>query len=106
MSRPEGKWPPATLPGVGVENYASGARKTFGDEVLVNEFSGLDPTDLPRAGDYVLLKTRAHKLIEVTPYKSRTDAIRYRAVIVRRQAVPSGARTFESHASIQERANP
>lgn len=42
-------------------NYAKGRSKNFGDEIRVNEYWGLDPNDLPRVGDYVRLKTRAHE---------------------------------------------
>ena len=60
------------------KNYTKGARKGFGDEVRVDEYWGLDPSDLPQVGDFVLLKTRAHELIKVTPSKSRAGTIRYR----------------------------
>ena len=48
-------------------NYNKGAAKSYGGEVRVNEYRDLDPNDLPAVGDYVLLKTRAHRLVEVLP---------------------------------------
>ncbi len=82
-------------------NYAKGRRKDFGDEVRVNEYWGLDQNDLPRVGDFVLLKTRAHELIEVVPSKSTPGTIRYRAIIRRLDEVPSEVRKFDSEPNIR-----
>lgn len=82
-------------------NYAKGRAKTFGDEIRVNEFSGLDPENLPQRGDYVLLKTRAHELMEVIPSPSKPSTVRYRAIIGRRREVPSGANTFPFEPNIR-----
>ena len=76
-------------------NYGKGRKKTYGDEVRVNEYWGLDPHDLPRVGDFVLLKTRAHELIEVLPSRSTPGTVRYRAIIRRLDEVPRSARTFD-----------
>jgi hypothetical protein len=75
-------------------NYAKGRRKNFGDEVRVNEHSGLDQNNLPQVGDFLLLKTRAHELVEVIPSKSTPGTIRYRAIIRRLDEVPPSARKF------------
>lgn len=75
-------------------NYTKGQQKTFGDEIRVNEYWGLDPKDLPKVGDYVVLKTRAHELIEVTKSKSQPGTVRYRAIIRRVTDVPKEARRF------------
>lgn len=90
----------------GAENYNKGARKSFGDEVSVNEFWGLDPGDLPKPGDWVVLKTRAHELLEVVPHGTRPDTVRYKAIIRplgelhRRQAAGS-IRVFDSTSNIR-----
>ena len=83
-------------------NYAKGRNKGFGDEIRVNEYWGLDPDDLPRVGDFVLLKTRAHELIEVIPSRSTPGTIRYRAIIRRLDEVPRNARTFSSEPNIRD----
>ncbi len=84
------------------DNYGKGRKKGFGDEVRVNEFWGLDPENLPQIGDFVLLKSRAHELIEVTQSKSKSDTIRYKAVIRRIEEIPKGARVFDSFANIRD----
>jgi hypothetical protein len=81
-------------------NYTKGRNKGFGDEIRVNEYWGLDPGDLPRVGDFVLLKTRAHELIEVIPSRSTAGTIRYRAIVRRLDEVPRKARTFSSEPNI------
>jgi hypothetical protein len=77
-------------------NYNVGARKGPGDTVKVNEFSGLDPDNLPQEGDWVLLKTRAHHLVEVRPSRTKPDTVAYDAVIYDLADVPAGSRTFDS----------
>jgi hypothetical protein len=85
------------------DSYRIGAAKSFGDEVKVNEFYGLDPNDLPQAGDWVILKTRAHELVEVTPSRSKPDTVRYRAIIRELSKVPPNAKRYESYAGIQDK---
>jgi hypothetical protein len=70
-------------------------------KVRANEFRDLDPNDLPAVGDYVLLKSRAHRLVEVTRSRSHPGTVRYRAVITRLEDVPSAARTFPSQPNIR-----
>jgi hypothetical protein len=83
-------------------NYGKGRQKSVGDEVRVNEYWGLDPDDLPKVGDFVLLKSRAHELIEVVPSKSTPGTIRYRAIIRRLEDVPKRARTFSYEPNIRD----
>jgi hypothetical protein len=82
-------------------NYTKGRNKGFGAQIQVNEYSGLDPNDLPKIGDYVRLKTRAHQLIEVVPSRSKPGTVRYRAIIRRLTEVPERARAFESEPNIR-----
>jgi hypothetical protein len=87
---------------MGSGNYGKGRHKSFGDEVRVNEYWGLDPNDLPRVGNFVLLKSRAHELIEVVSSKLTAGTIRYRAIIRRLEEVPSSARTFPYEPNIRD----
>lgn len=87
--------------GMTSRNYSKGQTKTFGDEVRVNEFWGLDPADLPRKGDYVILKTRAHELTEVVQSKSKAGTVRYHAIIRRLTEVPKAARRFTAVPNIR-----
>ena len=82
-------------------NYDKGRQKSVGDEVRVNEYWGLDPDDLPKVGDFVLLKSRAHELIEVIPSRSTPGTIRYRAIIRRLEDAPKRARTFSYEPNIR-----
>jgi hypothetical protein len=62
----------------------------------VNEYHGLDPNDLPGAGDRVILKTVAHELIEVGPSRTRPDTVRCRAIRRFLDDVPTHAPRFSS----------
>jgi hypothetical protein len=84
-------------------NYGRGGQKGPGDEVRSNEFSGLDPNDLPQVGDWVIKKTRAHELIEVRPSPSKPDTVSYRAIIRELSDVPPRAKTYRAYALIQDR---
>lgn len=83
-------------------NYQKGQHKTFGDEVRVNEYWGLDPNDLPRVGDFVVLETRAHEITEVIPSRSKPGTIRYRAIIRSLHNVPKNARIFSYEPNIRD----
>jgi hypothetical protein len=88
--------------GSGSDNYRAGARKTFGDTVKVDEYSGAEPNDLPKVGDYVLLKTRAHEITKVRASPSRPGTVRYEGIIRRLSEVPATARTWESTPYIRD----
>jgi hypothetical protein len=85
----------------GNENYGKGGRKPYGTKVRVNEFHGLDPADLPKAGDWVRGKEVAHELTVVIPSRSKPDTVRYEAIRRRIEDIPRGAKVYESTSNLQ-----